>query len=197
MDALRYRLVGTTWEALLERLRALRFRAAIVGPEGSGKTTLLDTWSPQLEAAGFRLRRLRLTREQPRFPKGFLGALATQLRPEVLMILDGAELLSWWAWPRFKLVSRRAGGLLITSHRAGLLPTLHECRPSLALVDELVSELVGPLTPEHRALNQELYARHQGNVRLVLRTWYDIYAGRPPSDSPRAAQFAAGLQRAH
>src|SRR6185436_15582003 len=58
--AIRYRLSGETWEGLLERLAALRYRAAIVGPHGRGKTTLLEDLAPRLEALGFRTRTVTL-----------------------------------------------------------------------------------------------------------------------------------------
>ena len=54
--AIRYRLGGTTWDELMERLASLRFRAELVGPHGSGKTTLLEDLGSRLEKLGFRLR---------------------------------------------------------------------------------------------------------------------------------------------
>ena len=56
VHAIRYRLAGITWEELLERLAALGFRAALVGPHGHGKTTLLEDLGARLAEEGFRVR---------------------------------------------------------------------------------------------------------------------------------------------
>ncbi|MCU0915380.1 MAG: hypothetical protein MUC88_12565, partial [Planctomycetes bacterium] len=57
----------------------------------------------------------------------------------------------------------------------GLLPTLLECSTSPALLETIVDELQPhPVTPV-RSLN-DLYERHQGNLRECLRELYDLYA---------------------
>jgi hypothetical protein len=72
-----------------------------------------------------------------------------------------------------RLRTRRAGGLVITSHRPGLLPTLFECTTSPELLAEIVGELSGADLEAG-----ELYERHRGNVRDALRELYDRWAGR-------------------
>ena len=69
--------------------------------------------------------------------------------------------------------TRRAGGLVITSHRPGLLPTLFECETSPELLAGIVGELAGSEVEAG-----ELWARHRGNVRDALRELYDQWAGR-------------------
>lgn len=176
---IRYRLSGLTWEALLDRLATLGYRAAIVGPHGRGKTTLLVDLSPHLQARGFRIRTItlhigdrRLTREQREI-------LFRDLVPTDLLCVDGAEQLGRWAWLGLKIRSRAAAGLLITSHRAGLLPTLLDCETSPELLAGIVRELVGPEADGMQIA--ELFARHGGNVREALREMYDVWAFTPSS----------------
>ena len=68
--------------------------------------------------------------------------------------------------------ARRARGLVITSHRCGLLPTLVECETSAPLLREIV-ETLHPGQPEVDLL----FDRHRGNVREALRELYDFHAG--------------------
>ena len=173
---IRYRLSGQTWDGLLERFAALGYRAAIVGPHGRGKTTLLEDLAPRLESLGFRVRSItlhtgdrRLTREQKR-------DLLRRLSPRDLLCVDGAEQLGRIAWLALLARSRAAGGLLITSHRPGLLPTLLECETSPELLEGIVRNLIGPET-DRRQIG-ELFARHGGNVRSALREMYDVWALR-------------------
>ena len=54
LEALPFRLPGgLTWDALLDRCAAAKWRGAIVGPHGSGKTTLLEQLLPRVRARGF------------------------------------------------------------------------------------------------------------------------------------------------
>ncbi|MCB1125358.1 MAG: hypothetical protein KDM81_02600 [Verrucomicrobiae bacterium] len=176
LHALRFRLRGVTWEGLLERFAALGHRGSLVGPEGSGKTTLLGALLPRFRELGFNVRQLRLTRDQPRFQPPALDELWRDLGSHDLILLDGAEQLGPLRWRGFLRRTRPAGGLLITLHRAGRLPTLLECGTSPELLDELVADLLGELTPAARRRNRELFQRHAGNLRLVLRDWYDCCA---------------------
>jgi hypothetical protein len=170
---IRYRLTtGLTWEDLLERLASLNWRAAIVGPHGSGKTTLLEDLAPRIEACGFRVRTISLREAHPRLDPADRAVLRS-LGPQDVLLLDGAEQLGWFSWMLVRLRARRAGGLVITSHRPGLLPTLVECETSPELLAEIVGELAGGEVDF-----EELHARHGGNLRDALRELYDRWAGR-------------------
>ena len=71
---------------------------------------------------------------------------------------------------------RRSGGLLVTAHEEGLLPTLVETHTSTELLTELTEELIGvsvrPLLP----LLEELREAHRGNLRDVFLGLYDLAA---------------------
>jgi len=172
---IRYRPRGWTWEQLLDRLARLDYRAAIVGPEGHGKTTLMEDLEPHLRAKGFNVKHLRLTRERPTFDRAWLRDFFAATGPNDVLLFDGAEQLTRLAWWRFRQAARKAGGLIITSHRAGMLPTLVECTTDADLLGGIVRDLV-PVGTDNTA---DLFARHRGNVREALRELYDRYAEAP------------------
>lgn len=173
----RYRPAGS-WEALLAKLESLGRRAAIVGPKGSGKTTLLEDLAPRLRAAGFGVRELRLDAETPRFAPGFLEEFFASIGSRDVILFDGAEQLGRVAWALFERRARAAGGLVVTSHRSGLLPTLIETSTTPELLDLLVEQILGDRAIEVRPLTPRLFEKHRGNLREALRELYDHYAGR-------------------
>jgi hypothetical protein len=171
----RYRPQGWTWDGLLARLSEMKYRGAIVGPEGRGKTTLLEDLGERLREQGLVARHLRLTREWPVFARRFLAELWANGVDRDVLLLDGAEQMSRIAWWRFLRNARRARGLVITSHRPGLLPTLVECETSVPLLRGIVEELhPGGVAG---AAVETLFDRHRGNVREALREMYDVHAG--------------------
>ncbi len=169
----RYRMRGQSLEGLLHRLRQLGYRAAIVGPKGTGKTTLLEDLEPALGALGFEVKRLRLDDRTKRFPRGFLSRFFGELTGRDMILFDGAEQMNLFAWHRFKVRSKIARGLVITSHLPGLLPTLRECSTCAELLNEIITELVGADPETTRAAAVALYQRHNGNLRDALREMYD------------------------
>lgn len=174
--AVRYRLQGGSWEDLLARFDALGRRAAIVGPKGSGKTTLLEDLAPRFRERGFSIRELRLSQETPRFEQGVLEDLFASLTARDLILFDGAEQLSWLAWSRFERRSRAAGGLLVTVHQPGRLPTLLETQTDARLLACLIDQILEDRADEARALAPQLFERHGGNLREALRDLYDRYS---------------------
>ena len=183
VHAIRYRLAGVTWEGLLERLAALGFRAALVGPHGHGKTTLLEDLGARLSGRGFRVRTVTLHEEDRQLDGARRKALFHDLSPSDVLLLDGAEQLGRLSWFEVRARTRAAGGLVVTSHHPGLLPTLHECRTTPGLLAEIVGELAG-----EGVETGELFSRHGGNVRDALRELYDLWstgaAARTGSPSP-------------
>ena len=170
---IRYRPRGWTWDELLDRLKQLHYRAAIVGPEGRGKTTLLEDLEPHLRSRGFGVRHLRLTGERPAFDRHWLRDFFATTTEKDILLFDGAEQLNRLAWWRFRRVARRAGGLVVTSHRPGLLPTLVECETDAALLGDILHDLLPDGAPDDTAA---LFDRHHGNLRDALRELYDTYA---------------------
>jgi hypothetical protein len=185
LHAVPYRLMGTTWEELLKRLAALRFRAAVVGHHGRGKTTLLEEMASRLEEQDLRTRTVTFHEGDHRLSGTQRGMLFRDLTPRDVLLVDGAEQLGRLAWLEVRTRSRAAGGLVITSHRPGLLPTLHECRTTPELLAGIVAELIGSEESQRLPEAGDLLVRHGGNVRDALRELYDLCADLTSSSVAR------------
>jgi hypothetical protein len=177
--------------SLLPRLEALCYRAAIVGPHGSGKTTLLEDLERLLARRGFRITHVRLDADDRRLPSDW--RLSTgRLEAGDIVCLDGAEQLGLVAWLWFRWRTRRAGGLIITSHRRGRLATLVAC--AAGLLDRIIRRLA-PDAFAAAPPAAELFARHHGNLRDALRELYDVYAAAPDTQAAVATDDAAMARR--
>jgi hypothetical protein len=161
------------WALLQARLRSLRHRGAIIGPHGSGKTTLLEDLARRLEANGWRVAQVRLTAEFPDPGPELAAPALRRLGSRDVLLIDGAEQLSRWRWLRLRFLTRHIGGLVITTHEAGRLPTLWRCSTTPELLRDLSGSLGVPLA-EGEAV--ELFSRHSGNLRDALRELYDRHA---------------------
>ena len=169
----RYRLQDTSWSDLLARLAGLRYRAAILGEEGSGKTTLLEDLAAHLSGQGLRP---ALVLHNAQCPRLDWPALA-KLGPQYVLLLDGADLLPLSQWWRLRWLGRRFGGLIVTSHTRPMLPVLRTCQTSSQLLSGLLNELVPDEPPDRLVtLANDLFYRHNGNLRDALREMYDRYA---------------------
>ena len=158
---------------MLERLQKRRGRGAIIGPHGSGKTTLLEEAARQLENE---VVWIRLNIETLNPGRAVQNSLPRTVDQRHAIVIDGAEQLGASAWWRLHRRIKKAGTILITSHRQGRIPTIYECTTSPGLLQELVSDLA----PEATAtVNLEaLYERHGGDIRMCFRELYDVWAGR-------------------
>jgi hypothetical protein len=174
--SVRYRLQGISWSELLHRCETLHYRAALVGLRGSGKTTLLEDLESKLRERGFIIQALRLDRDHPRFEPEFLRQLIAGLSGREILMFDGAEQMNPFAWRRFKWRTRKAGGLIITTHRGSRLPTLWECRTSAPLLANIIGELLGAQGLAFLPNVNSLFQKHRGNLRDALRECYDLLA---------------------
>jgi hypothetical protein len=179
LHAIRYRLAGRSWDDLMARLAALDTRAALVGPEGHGKSTLLEAIGERLAARGFGIQRLRLRRDAPRFERGFLDRALAKVGPRDAILFDGGDHSGKRDWLRVARAARGAGGLLITTHAPGRLPTLHECSTGPEVLDDLLLELLGDQAARWRADARALWTVHAGNLREVFSALYDRFAEMP------------------
>jgi ABC-type dipeptide/oligopeptide/nickel transport system ATPase subunit len=168
IDALGYRFHRGAIDDIETALALHGNRGAIVGPHGSGKTTLLEELAVHLSGI---IVRVRLDTEIDWPVRTAIGALPTRIGPDHAVLIDGAEQLGPLSWRRVHHRIRHAGTIVITSHRPGRLPTIHECTTDVELLKSLIAELA----PEGvDAVDFEgLFHRHNGNIRLCFRELYD------------------------
>lgn len=148
IHSLPYRAPGFCIENISKKFRELNRRAALVGMHGHGKSTLLEQITAHYRASGETMLRIQLREGDSRLAQNTRCELADVRGRYSLVVLDGAEQLSYWNWRRFLKSLPSETGCLITSHRPGLLPTLWRCETTLDLLRELVEDLQGPVTPE-------------------------------------------------
>lgn len=166
-------------DALLERLAKLGGSAAVVGPKGRGKSTLLAAVARLLEDRGLSVRRLRASPHDIPERSALRSFLAAVGEADALL-LDGYDHLGVWWRHRVRRAGRRAAVLLVAAHRPGPLPVLLEARSTPELLAELVDELLeGRPPPVPQPPADELFRRHDGNLRLALRELYDRCAAAP------------------
>lgn len=173
LHQLSFRLPGMSLEQLQDRFEELGKRAAIVGADGTGKTTLFEQFVNRLHDRGRVIRAVRLSLEDRRLPGDFISTKEPIDSETTILAVDGADHLRKLDWRQLRRRSGRYQGLLITSHRPGMLPTLSHCKPSLELLDELVAELVPEQKKHFEPILPDLYKRHCGNIRECLRELYD------------------------
>jgi len=167
---IRYQPQDWTFDELMTRLGQLNYRGAIVGPEGSGKTTLLEDLAAHLAKRNLHAKYLRLDRDQRTFDPAMLDQFFAQRTDRDVICFDGCEQLSDRAWRQFLKRSERAGGLIITTHEPGRLPTLVTCSTTPELPSEIIGRLVGS---DHSIDVHALHKKHRGNIREALRDLYD------------------------
>jgi len=160
----------------MERLAGTGYRAAIVGPEGSGKTTLLEDLEPRLAGLGFTVRWARLHLGERRLERQQAKALLSDLTPRDIILFDGADHLSWLSWAGVQRRSMSEGGLVITSHREGMLPTLVRTSTSAELLGEMVNVMLRGRQLEIDGGIEGLLARHGGNLRNAMSELYHRFA---------------------
>lgn len=170
---------GVTKEQLVDKLRANRWRGAIIGAHGSGKSTLMHALRPALEAAGRPVVLFELHDGERRLPTSLRAA---GVAPGGMVLVDGYEQLSWWSKLLLLWVCGRLRcGLLVTAHRLVALPTLWVTQTSEELAVAVVRKLA---TVEHgdSVVTADEIARafvsHDGNIREMLFGLYDLYRQR-------------------
>lgn len=174
-DALPFQFAESGWEAELEKLRKLKFRAAIIGPKGSGKTTLLE----QLRSRLTEFDRPVVLRRTPlsKTDQASLLSDTERLASDSILLLDSAEQLSRRNQRiLLKVIQARNLGLVVTTHQPGFLPTWIECRTSLELLHSLLGQLLPAQSAAWQLPAKAAFRKHQGNIREVFRDLYDLYA---------------------
>lgn len=171
LDALVFDPGDRSLEGILCRLKDLNYRAAIVGPHGTGKSTCLKFIARSLGAVGLEPVMRRVDGGYPMLRWGQIWGLAGELKSSQVMILDGADHLPWLKAWLLCLRTRRAGGLIVTSHAPWHLPTLITTAGDVDLLRRLIDRLTGRAMDAHQA--EALLMSHGGNIREALFELYD------------------------
>jgi hypothetical protein len=171
-----FQFESASFAELLQTVERSDWRGAIVGPHGSGKTTLLEHLEQYIRARGFTSHWIRLNSERRSLGLACPGSLRAGLMKKDFVFFDGAEQLHRIAWLWFQWSCRKAGGLIITTHEAGRLPTLIQCRTSPALLGRIAAHLLGVSESEMGEISRTLFEKHRGNLRNALRDFYELSA---------------------
>ncbi len=172
INAIRFRMLTSDNNRFGDRLADLGGKAAIVGPHGSGKTTLLESLDDELCQSGWTVYRFRTTERR----RSIQDMASRSYGLEDAVLIDGAGHIGPVSWHRLSRHVAGAGRLVITAHRPGRFPSLHQCETSLPLLDALVAELAPTIADDLRSHSHALYEQHKGNIRDVLRGLYDHWA---------------------
>jgi hypothetical protein len=172
VESLAFRHDRLTVSELCRRIVELGGRVEIVGPEGSGKTTLLHELTTELPGEPVTI---CIGGGDPHPWSSVRDQLPRPVRSSHAVLVDGSEQLGPLGWRLLLRATRHAQCLVATLHQPGRLPTLIECRTDEALLRDLVSRLTAQQMPDL----DDLYWRHEGNIRLCFRELYDLFAGRP------------------
>jgi hypothetical protein len=165
-------------EGLVERLRTLEWRGAILGPHGSGKSSLLAALIPAIRRSGKTVLLIELHDGQRRLPVAL--SERDDLTADSVVVVDGYEQLSCLARRRLGRFCRSRGtGLLVTSHHPVGLPELFHTNTSLALAEAIVTTLLAGRGDFVRSEEvAERFQAHAGNLRETLFDLYDLYEQR-------------------
>ena len=177
LEGLAFRDDRITAEELVIRLGRMKHCASILGPHGSGKSTLLNELRERLGRSGFDVPLIQLRRNF-RTPDRAQQQIAASCDNRTILCVDGADLMPRLHWHRLRRRTRSAGGLVITSHDRALLPALHCCSTSPALLRALVTELLGDDALLAGIDVEALFRQFRGNVRDALRHLYDQFGVR-------------------
>lgn len=184
VDSLGYIEFDHALSEIADRLRQHRYRGAICGPHGCGKTAMLQALGDQLMEHGLTpLPLFTNTDHGGALPREWSRTIR-RARPGDALLLDGYDLLPAWAraWVLFR--SRRAGALIVTTHRQVQLTTIARPGSSPALLRRLLHQLAPSIA--ERIDGDRLYREADGNLRDALRLAYDLYADQrlDPATNP-------------
>ncbi|MHC4636845.1 MAG: GTP-binding protein [Planctomycetota bacterium] len=176
VERIRYRPLNTSMNELLGRVEQIKYCGCISGPHGSGKTTLLEDVQSHLTKKGGKTLSVFINDSHPLTRPRRID-LITNLTGREIVFIDGADLIDPFTWFFLKnRIIKKCTGLIVTSHRSGLLPSLIECRTSCELLGEIVARLLPQNEMIRSDLLKQIYHQHSGNIRNCLRQLYDIYA---------------------
>ncbi len=126
LHALKFRFYNDSWDSLMSRLLAANYRGAIIGPHGTGKTTLTLELVERLKTLDFNVNSLRINSEHKTQAAALVEEWLLNANTAQILILDGAEQLSFFSWRKLLRCAKLFQGFIITCHSPSKLPTLYQ-----------------------------------------------------------------------
>lgn len=166
---------GGSLDEIVALFQALGRRGEILGPHGSGKSTLIAALLAYWKEREIPVVHYALHAGERRLPPS-----AVAWNSQTIIVVDGAEQLSWWSRFRLRRRVRSTGaGLLWTTHRPLGLPTLWTTGPdpdvAQAVVDQLLRESSVKVSADDVAAT---FNRCRGNLRETLFALFDVVQRR-------------------
>lgn len=174
LDTLAYVEFDHNLSDIADKLKQMNYRGAICGPHGCGKTAMLQALGDELMRHGLTPLPLFINSDhRGTLPKSWQVTIR-KARPTDVLLLDGYDLLPWWARGWVLTRSSNAGGVIVTAHKRVFFHTIAQPHSSLALLNHLIDQL---MPGDDVQINTErLFDRAQGNLRDAFRLAYDDYA---------------------
>lgn len=164
------------------RLKRHGYRGAITGPHGCGKTAMLQALGDQLMEHGLTPLPLFINQDRKHaLPKDWRRTIRSARHTDALL-LDGYDLLPIWARAWVWFASRRAGAVVVTTHKDVRFNTVAKPTSSRILLKKLVTKLAPSLGDSIDS--DRLFERCEGNLREALRLAYDQHADQDQVDLP-------------
>ena len=85
-------------------------------------------------------------------------------------MLDDADGLGSWAWQRLRRIGRRGAGLVASVRTRSPLTTLHTCRTTPKLLEELIVDLLPWGSRLTATAVRRLYLGSGGDLRVAFET---------------------------
>lgn len=141
VDAIGYIACEYELKEVAHRLKRHGYRGAIVGPTGCGKSIMLQALGDELMEHGLSPLPLHVEPDRSQaLPTNWRRTIRKARHTDALL-LDGYDLLPWWARAWVCLASIRAGAVVVTGQRAVRFKTLARPKPTAALLQELSERL--------------------------------------------------------
>ena len=166
VDAIGYIAYEYELKEVAHRLKRHGYRGAIVGPTGCGKSIMLQALGDELMEHGLSPLPLHVEPDRSQaLPTNWRRTIRKARHTDALL-LDGYDLLPWWARAWVCLASIRAGAVVVTGQRVVRFKTLARPKPSAALLQQLSKQLhhLSSVAIDY----DETLEQCQGNLREAL-----------------------------
>jgi hypothetical protein len=167
IDAMSYIAYEYEMREVAFRLKRHGYRGAICGPKGCGKSVMLQALGDELLSHGLSPLPLRLGEGKPTTLPAEWRRTIRKARPADALLLDGYDLLPVWARAWVWFASRRAGAVVVTSHRDVRFKTLARPKPTATLLRKLSKQL--HYAKHHKVDYDAALQRSAGDLREALQ----------------------------